>query len=83
RGNSLPGADLAEALARHGVKATAEGLKTEGVEAGHALLRRANDSGAGMVVMGAYGHSRLREFVFGGATSHVLAHLDRPVLVSH
>jgi nucleotide-binding universal stress UspA family protein len=83
RGNSLPGADLAEALARHGVKATAEGLKTDGMEAGHALLKRANDSGAGMVVMGAYGHSRLREFVFGGATSHVLAHLDRPVLVSH
>lgn len=83
RGNSLPGADLAEALARHGVKASAEGLATGGIEAGHALLRRANDSGAGMVVMGAYGHSRLREFVFGGATSHVLAHLDRPVLVSH
>jgi nucleotide-binding universal stress UspA family protein len=83
RGNSLPGVDLAEALARHGVKASAEGLTTGGTEAGHALLRRANDSGAGMVVMGAYGHSRLREFVFGGATSHVLAHLDRPVLVSH
>ena len=75
-------ADGAKATA-DGVKATAEGLKTDGLEAGHALLRRAKDSGAGLVVMGAYGHSRLREFVFGGATSHVLAHLDRPVLVSH
>jgi nucleotide-binding universal stress UspA family protein len=79
----LPGADLAEALARHGVKAMAEGLKTEGVEAGQALLRKANETGAGILVMGAYGHSRLREFVFGGATSHVLGHLDRPVLMSH
>jgi nucleotide-binding universal stress UspA family protein len=81
--SAVPGADLAEALARHGVKAVAEGLTTEGIEAGQALLRRANDSGAGLVVMGAYGHSRLREFVFGGATSHVLGHLDRPVLMSH
>ena len=81
--SAVPGADLAEALARHGVKAVAEGMTTEGIEAGQALLRRANDSGAGLVVMGAYGHSRLREFVFGGATSHVLGHLDRPVLMSH
>jgi len=81
--NTMPGADLAEALARHGVKTAAEGLTTEGIDAGQALLRRANDSGAGLIVMGAYGHSRLREFVFGGATSHVLGHLDRPVLMSH
>jgi nucleotide-binding universal stress UspA family protein len=80
---AVPGADLAEALARHGVKAEAEGFPTDGSDEGQALLRRADDCGAGLVVMGAYGHSRLREFIFGGATRFVLTRLNRPVLMSH
>ncbi len=76
-----PGAHLAEALARHGVKA--EMLTTEGHDAGHALLRCADDCSAGLIVMGAYGHSRLAEFIFGGATRFVLGRLNRPVLMSH
>jgi nucleotide-binding universal stress UspA family protein len=64
----LPGAELAEALARHGVKAVVEPMPTSGEEAGEALFRKASDLGAGLLVMGAYGHSRLREFILGGAT---------------
>ncbi|MEQ1520980.1 MAG: universal stress protein, partial [Aestuariivirga sp.] len=51
--------------------------------AGHALLRCADDNGCDLIVMGAYGHSRLREYIFGGATQYVLNHLTRPVLMSH
>jgi nucleotide-binding universal stress UspA family protein len=80
---SIAGADLAETLARHGVKAEATSYPTGGDDAGHALLRCADDNGSDLIVMGAYGHSRLREYIFGGATQHVLAHLNRPVLMSH
>lgn len=80
---SVPGADLAETLARHGIKAETQGYPTEGADEGQALLRCADDCGAGLVVMGAYGHSRLAEFIFGGATRFVLTRLNRPVLMSH
>lgn len=80
---AVPGADLAEALARHGVKAEAQGFPTDGMDAGQALMRCASDCGAGMIVMGAYAHSRLTEFIFGGATRFVLTRLNRPVFMSH
>lgn len=80
---TVPGADLAEALARHGAKAEAQGFPTDGMDAGQALLRCADDCGAGLIVMGAYAHSRLTEFIFGGATRYVLSRLNRPVLMSH
>ena len=79
----LAGADIATVLARHGAKVTSEPLATAGLNAGEALLQRAGDAGADMLVMGAYGHSRMREFVFGGATRHVLRHAKIPVLMSH
>jgi nucleotide-binding universal stress UspA family protein len=80
---SVPGADLAETLARHGVKAEAQGFPTDGMDEGQALMRCAEDCGAGLIVMGAYGHSRLAEFIFGGATRFVLTRMTRPVLMSH
>jgi nucleotide-binding universal stress UspA family protein len=80
---SVAGADLAEALARHGVKAEAQGYPTDGLDEGQALMRCAEDAGAGLIVMGAYGHSRLAEFIFGGATRFVLTRMARPVLMSH
>ncbi len=80
---SVAGADLAETLARHGVKAEAQGFPTDGMDEGQALMRCAEDCGAGLIVMGAYGHSRLAEFIFGGATRFVLTRLTRPVLMSH
>ncbi|MFN0194492.1 MAG: universal stress protein [Aestuariivirga sp.] len=79
----VAGADIAETLARHSVKAETMAYPTEGLGEGQALLRCAGDNGADLIVMGAYGHSRLTEFIFGGATRHILANLDRPILMSH
>lgn len=47
------------------------------------LLEEARRSGADLLVMGAYGHSRLREFTLGGVTRHLLQHMTLPVLMSH
>ena len=79
----MPGADIAKHLARHGLKANA--AKTAGldIEVGDVLLNQVADSGADLVVMGAYGHSRMRELVLGGATRHILGHMTVPVLLSH
>jgi len=48
-----------------------------------ALLAKAKELGADLLVMGGYGHSRVRELIFGGATRHVLHHYDLPVLIAH
>lgn len=79
----IAGVDVAESLSRHKVKAEILNLPTMSGDSGQALLTCAADRGAGLIVMGAYGHSRLREFIFGGATIHVMSNLDRPVLMSH
>ncbi len=80
---NVPGAELAATFARHGVNVTAEPMPTADADAGRALLARVDDIGADLLVMGAYGHSRVREFVFGGATEHVLNNATVPVLMSH
>jgi nucleotide-binding universal stress UspA family protein len=80
----LPGAELAEALSRHGVKAVVEPMRIgREEEPGKALLRKTSDLGAGLLVMGAYGHSRLREFILGGATRTAINTMKCPVLMSH
>jgi nucleotide-binding universal stress UspA family protein len=70
-------------LQRHKIKSEAKTMEGGGESAGKALLKHAQEINAGLIVMGAYGHSRLREFVFGGATRHVLDDMTRPVLMSH
>jgi nucleotide-binding universal stress UspA family protein len=82
-GEPLPGADMAQMLVRHGVKATAESMTTSGLNAAEALAGKARDLGAGLIVMGAYGHTRLREFVLGGATRYALHHMSVPLFLSH
>jgi nucleotide-binding universal stress UspA family protein len=78
-----PGEDLAATLARQGVKCElASSVATE-IDVADDLLSRVSDYGADLLVMGIYGHSRLREFVFGGATRKVLRHMTVPVLMSH
>ncbi|MCM0021433.1 MAG: universal stress protein, partial [Tagaea sp.] len=79
----VPGADIALHLARHGVTAEATTTHTDGMGVGDALLSRIADLGADLLVMGAYGHSRAREAVFGGATRDVLDRMTVPVLMSH
>lgn len=76
-----PGADIGRHLSRHGI--TAE-IRTLGgwTYPGEAILNEAKRSGADLVVMGGYGHSRLREWVLGGATRHLLTHADIPVLMA-
>ncbi len=78
-----PGADIAEHLARHGIKATANRTAGLDIDVGDVLLNQIADSGADLMVMGAYGHSRMRELVLGGATRHMLQHMTVPVLLSH
>lgn len=79
----LPGADLCRHLSRHGVTAVAEQVRADDLEVGEMLLSRAADADADLLVMGAYGRSRLRELVLGGATRHILRHMTVPVLFSH
>jgi nucleotide-binding universal stress UspA family protein len=79
----VPAADIALHLARHGVKAEAAHTMAEDVAVGEILLSRAADFSSDLIVMGGYGHSRLREFVFGGVTRTLLRHMTAPVLLSH
>jgi nucleotide-binding universal stress UspA family protein len=83
RRGEVPAASIAEALARQRVKTEITSISSDGPRAGEALLQAANDHGAGLLVVGAYGHSRFSEFIFGGVTRHVIHQLDRPVLMSH
>jgi nucleotide-binding universal stress UspA family protein len=80
---AIPGADIALHLARHGVRAEVSSITTDEVAIDDMLLSQAADSGADLIVMGAYGHSRLGELVLGGATRHILRQITVPVLMSH
>jgi nucleotide-binding universal stress UspA family protein len=80
---TVPCAELATALTRHGIKTTAEGFPTAGLTAGEALKMRAIDLGVDLLVMGAYGHTRISEFVFGGATEYMLKEMPIPIFMSH
>ncbi|MEO9340417.1 universal stress protein [Mesorhizobium sp. SB112] len=75
-----PGADISHHLARNGVAVTLHRLEAE--DAGAALLDHASTVGANMIVMGAYGQSRVSEFVFGSATCTILDQVERPILFS-
>lgn len=79
----IPGADISQHLARHGVEVEAQSIAGSDVDVGDFILSRAADQGADLIVMGGYGHSRLREFVLGGATAHLLRFMTMPVLMSH
>jgi nucleotide-binding universal stress UspA family protein len=79
----LPGADISLHLARHGVKAQVERTVSADLPVGEVLLSRLADLGADLLVMGAYGHSRMRELLLGGATRSLLQSMTVPVLMSH
>lgn len=78
-----PGADLATYLARHGIRTTVHRLPREGRETGATLRRTAADLGVGLVVMGGFGHSRLRQMIFGGTTTNMMKEATVPVLMAH
>ena len=77
-----PGADIARHLARHGAQVEVRRVSSGGEEVGRLLLSQAAAFGADLVVMGAYGHSNLSEWVFGSVTRTVLREADLPVLMS-
>lgn len=74
---------MAQSLERHGITAGVHHSVSAGVDIGSVLLSRLADDGIDLLVMGGYGHSRLREFVFGGATRSILQQMTVPVLMSH
>ncbi len=79
----VPGMDIAVHLARHGVKARVETAMSGGIGVGNTLLSWASDIGADLLVMGAYGHARVRELLLGGATRTILEAMTLPVLMAH
>ena len=78
-----PGDMLARTLARHGLKVEATTRTLSAGSVGAELLNAAHDWGADMLVMGCYGHSRLREWALGGATRSLLSQVALPTLLSH
>ncbi len=78
-----PDTSIAAALARHGIKPTIRTSVAADISIGDEILSRLADLDADLLVMGAYGHSRMREVVFGGATRHIAQHMTAPTLFSH
>jgi nucleotide-binding universal stress UspA family protein len=79
----FPSSDLSIGLARHGVNCMATDTSQKPGNVGSTLLSYAHDTSCDLLVMGCYGHSRVREFVVGGVTRYVLKHAKIPVLLSH
>ncbi|MEZ5932111.1 MAG: universal stress protein [Alphaproteobacteria bacterium] len=79
----LPGADIALHLARHGIEVDVQRLEGEDIDVGNAILSHAADRGNDLLVMGCYGHSRLREWMLGGATRTILQSMTLPVIMAH
>lgn len=78
-----PGADVAAWLSRHGVKVTVQRDVAPDADVGAAILSRAADHDADLIVMGVYGHSRVRELVLGGASRTLLGSMTVPILMAH
>lgn len=74
---------IAQHLKRHGIDADLVESDDTELDAGHAVLARAGELDSDLIVMGAFGHSRLRERMLGGTTHHVLKHMYAPLLISH
>jgi nucleotide-binding universal stress UspA family protein len=81
--DEIPGADMGQHLARHGLKVDVKRITGGDIDVADALLSHAADSTADFIVMGGYGHSRLREFVLGGVTRSILQSMTAPALMSH
>jgi len=75
--------DLVAYLGRHDVRATHEAIAADHAPVGATLLKHAKQIQADLLIMGAYGHSRLREMILGGATRDVLGVADLPLFMAH
>jgi nucleotide-binding universal stress UspA family protein len=83
KNDEITGANMSEHLARHGIAVNVKRIAKGDLSIEDVILSYAADSGADFMVMGGYGHSRLREFILGGATRGILASMTVPVLMSH
>jgi nucleotide-binding universal stress UspA family protein len=83
KSDEIAGADIAHHLARHGLKVELKQIVARDVDVANTILSHAADAETDLIVMGGYGHSRLREFVLGGATRGILSALTVPTLMSH
>lgn len=83
KANELTGADMGQHLARHGLKVEVKRITSPDIDVTSTILSYAADSSADMIVMGGYGHSRLREFILGGVTRGLLETMTVPTLMSH
>ena len=81
--DEIEGADMGQHLARHGLKVEVTRITHGDLNVADALLSHSMDAGADFMVMGGYGHSRLREFVLGGVTRDILRTMTLPTLMSH
>ena len=80
---SVPGAEIAPHLERHGVECVVKDITADDGDVGEALRREATAFSADMLVMGAFVHSRLRELIFGGVTESMLTDCTIPLFLSH
>lgn len=78
-----PGSDIATHLARHGVKVEVKVITQRDLTVADVILSRVADESADLVVMGAYGHARLREMVLGGTTREMFRAMTVPLFMSH
>ena len=81
--DEIPGADVGQHLARHGLKVDVKRIVATESNVANTILSYVADSGADLIVMGGYGHSRLREFILGGVTRSILEAMTVPTLMSH
>mgnify|MGYP003946346827 CR=1 FL=1 len=85
-GAMVPGpsaAEIADSLRSHGLNVTSQHVKPGTRSAGQTIVDTAIAGGCDLIVKGAYTQSRLRQMIFGGATSHILANAELPVLMAH
>jgi nucleotide-binding universal stress UspA family protein len=83
KSDEVPGADIAHHLARHALKVELRRIVAGDLDVANTILSHASDAGTDFIVMGGYGHSRLRELVLGGVTRRILQSMTVPALMSH
>jgi len=83
KSDEVPGADIAQHLARHGLAVELKPIVAPNAKTADVLMSHAADTSADLLVLGGYGHSRLRELVLGGVTRSILETMTIPTLMSH
>jgi nucleotide-binding universal stress UspA family protein len=83
KGGEMAGTNMARHLARHGLKVELKRVSSGDVDVPSAIREQITETRADFMVMGGYGHSRLREFILGGVTRTILTSSTIPVLMSH